>query len=102
MGGRELTPNMFRTFLSIDFYNHESKHTEHAEGFSPIFNTLFSFKNTVDDFYLKHLEKEHVLIDIFGVPPLTADNNRANGVIKLGVSKLPLIKLVEGDFSFQA
>ena len=42
------------------------------------------------------------LCDIFGVPPLTSDNNRANGLIKLGVSKLPLIKLVEGDFSFQA
>ena len=27
------------------------------------------FKNTVDDFYLQHLEKSFMTVDIFGVPP---------------------------------
>lgn len=74
MGGREIIPSQVRTFLAIDFYNHDSKHTDQSEGFEPIYNTLFSFKNTVDDFYLKHLEKQYVLVDVFGVPPLTIDN----------------------------
>ena len=89
-----------RTFLSIDFYNHDSKHTDQSEGFEPIYNTLFSFKNTVDDFYLKHLEKSYVLVDVFGIPPLSADDKRANGAVKIGSAKLPLVKLIEGDFSF--
>lgn len=102
MGGRDIQPSKFRTFVSLDFYNHDSKHTDHAEGFEPIYNTLFSFKNTVDDFYLQHLEKSFMAVDIFGVPPQTAENKRASGVIKIGTAKLPLVKLIEGDFSFQA
>ena len=100
MGGREITPAQVRTFLAVDFYNHDSKHTDQAESFEPIYNTLFSFKNTVDDFYLKHLEQSYVLVDVFGVPPPNIENKRANGAIKIGSAKLPLIKLIEGDLSF--
>ena len=100
MGGQELTPSQFRTFLTVDFYNHDSKHTDQTESFEPIYNTLFSFKNQIDDFYLSHLEKDSVLVDVFAVPPPTLDNQRAQGAIKLGQARLPLVKLVEGDFSF--
>jgi len=102
MGGREVTPSQVRTFCSVDFYNHDSKHSDANEGFEPIYNTLFSFKNVVDDFYLQHLEKEFIVVEVFGIPPLTADNRRPQGAIKLGTAKLPLLKIIEGDFSFQA
>lgn len=37
-------------------------------GIEPIYNTLFSFKNTADDFYIKFLEKDTVVVDIFYIP----------------------------------
>ena len=75
-------------------------------GIEPIFNTLFSFKNTVDDFYIKYLEKDTILVDFFYIPK-PSDRNKAerqqvSGAVKLGSAKLPLNKLIEKDFSFQA
>ena len=52
LGGQELTPAQIRTFLTVDFYNHDSKQTDAVETFEPVYNTLFSFKNQVDDFYI--------------------------------------------------
>lgn len=78
------------------------------EGFEVSYNTLFSFKNIIDDFYLKHCEKDSVLIDVFAIP-ISSDNlgissggARPNGAIKVGYAKLPLHKIIEGDVSFQA
>ncbi len=75
-------------------------------GLEPIFNTLFSFKNSVDDFYIKFLEKDTILVDIFYIPKPSdrskADKQQVSGAIKLGVAKLPLNKLIEKDYSFQA
>jgi hypothetical protein len=67
-----------------------------------VYNTLFSFKNTVDDFYLKHLDNDSSLIDFFAIPFATVDSSRAAGAIKIGTARLPLHKLIEGDESFQA
>lgn len=63
--GRELTPAQVSSFLCVDFYNHDSKNSDLVDGFEPVVNTLFSFKNCVDDFYLKHLEKDHIAVDCF-------------------------------------
>lgn len=73
LGGREIVPSQVQTFISVDFFNHDSKNTDLSEGFEPVYNTLFSFKNTVDDFYLKHLEKDSILVDFFAVPNKAAD-----------------------------
>ena len=43
-----------------------------ALGLEPIYNTLFSFKNTVDDFYVKYLERDTILVDIFYIPQAQA------------------------------
>ncbi len=40
------------TFVTIDFYNHDTETSQIAEGFRPLYNTQFSFKNRVDDFYV--------------------------------------------------
>ena len=54
-GGKDLTPGCIQTFLAVDFYNHDTKTTDLASSDSPVYNTLFSFKNLVDDFYLNYL-----------------------------------------------
>ena len=66
--GQEVNPGDMNTFLAVDFYNHETKNTDMSEGFEPIYNTLFSFKNTSDDFYIKYLERDSILVDVFYVP----------------------------------
>lgn len=88
-----------RTFVSVDFYNHDSKTTDQADGFDVSYNTLFTFRNIVDDFYLKHLDHEHITIDVFALP-LSQSGYKPNGVIKIGTAKLPLVKVLEGDSSF--
>ena len=45
-------------------------------GVEPIYNTLFSFKNTVDDFYIKYLEKDSILVDFFYIPRAKAGAER--------------------------
>ena len=66
--GNEVMPADVKTFLAVDFYNHETKSTDMAEGFEPIYNTLFSFKNTSDDFYIQYLKKDYILVDVFYAP----------------------------------
>lgn len=78
--------------MSVDFYNHDSKESDCVNGFDPIYNTLFSFKNTVDDFYVKFLENDFVAVDLIIII--------GSKKLKLGTAKLPLNKLIENDFSF--
>ena len=61
LSGTDLNSNMLQTFLAVDFYNHDTKSTDLCPGLEPIFNTLFSFKNHVDDFYVKYLEKDEFI-----------------------------------------
>lgn len=66
-----LNPMKVQTFLSVDFFNHDSKITDLAEGFNPNYQTVFRFKNKADGFYIKHLDKEAVLVDVFAIPPIS-------------------------------
>ncbi len=43
------------TFVTIDFYNHDTETSQISEGFRPIYNTQFSFKNRIDDFYVQFI-----------------------------------------------
>lgn len=67
-GKQEIDPSTIQTFLAVDFFNHDTKTTDMTIGIEPIYNTLFSFKNTADDFYIKFLEKDTVVVDIFYIP----------------------------------
>ena len=57
--------------MSVDFYNHDSKETDKVVGFEPVVNTLFSFKNPVDSFYVKYLENEVLHVDVMALAPGT-------------------------------
>ena len=52
LNNRELLPSSLLTFMTVDYYNHDTRNSELAEGFEPNFSTQFSFKNHVDDFYI--------------------------------------------------
>jgi hypothetical protein len=92
-GGENILPSTIQTFVTVDFYNHDTRHGDLAEGFDPNYATQFSFKNGVDDFYLQYLEKNTMTMDFF----LT----RAHNALKLGSAKVPLSKLLEKETAFQ-
>ena len=97
LGMRDALPNAIKTFITLDFFNHDTRHTDMFTGYDPQYKTLFSFKNSVDDFYLKHLFKEYVLAEIF-----TIKGSRTRVTEKIGEAKLPLQILLHGDTSDQA
>ena len=99
LGNHDVAMGQFSTFLAVDFYNHDTKTTDVLFGDKPDYNTLFSFKNAVDDFYLKHLEKDTILVDLFLTP---IKDKKQGKTVKIGSARLPLGKLLERDYSFQA
>jgi len=85
LGMKDALPNAIKTFITLDFFNHDTRNTDMITGYDPQFKTLFSFKNAVDDFYLKHLYKDFVLAEIF-----TIKGSRTRVTEKIGEAKLPL------------
>jgi hypothetical protein len=39
LGNKELLPSAVQTFITIDFYNHDTRHSDLAEGFEPNYST---------------------------------------------------------------
>lgn len=89
---REVLPSAVQTFVTVDFFNHETKHGGLCEGFEPAYQTQFSFKNSIDDFYLQHLEKSTLILEFF--------MTRAQNAVKIGSAKVALSKLIERDHTF--
>lgn len=89
---REALPNSVKTFITLDFFNHDTRNTDMVTGYEPQFKTLFSFKNSVDDFYIKHLHQETILVEVF-----TIKGSRTRTTEKIGEAKLPLVILLQGD-----
>ncbi len=61
----DLTPKSFQTFLTVEFYDHDTKATDVVEGFKPVYSTQFSFLNKVDNFYLKFMESKSMKVEVF-------------------------------------
>jgi hypothetical protein len=87
---RDALPNAIKTFVTLDFFNHDTQKTNIITGYDPEFKTLFSFKNNVDDFYLKHLYKDSILAEIF-----TIKGSRTRSTEKIGEARLPLAILLK-------
>jgi len=65
-GGKDIIPSEFQSFLAIDFFNHESLVTEAVDGYETDYKHYrFNFKNNVDDFYLRFIEKDFIMVDVF-------------------------------------
>ena len=76
--------------MTVDFFNHDTKYTDVAHTFQPKFDTIFSFKNNVDDFYLKYLTTDSILVEVFAI--MGGENNKSD---KIGEAKLPLTDILE-------
>lgn len=95
LGMTDALPNAIKTFVTLDFFNHDTRHTDMTTGYEPQFDTIFSFKNAVDDFYLRYLSKESIIAEVF-----TIKGAGKRITEKIGEAKLPLSVLLEGDTSF--
>ena len=82
--------NQVQTFITLEFFNHSIKHTDLTMGYNPKINSVFSFKNPVDDFYVRHLQQSHIFAEVFIVKG--TGNNKET--VKMGVAKLPLSPLL--------
>lgn len=55
----------FISFLTIDFYNHETQHSNFAEGVMKKLGNNYSFKVEVNSYFLKYLSKNAVSIQLW-------------------------------------
>ena len=53
------------TFLTLDFYNHDTQATPIMEGLNPNYNVQLAFKVNVDDFFLQYVEKDALYLDVY-------------------------------------
>ena len=91
LGMKDALPSAVQTFVTLDFFNHATKHTDLASGYKPEVNTVFSFKNAVDDFYLDYLKSEFILAEVYIVK---AGGSSSKNTLKMGEAKLPLLPLL--------
>ena len=90
--GEVLLPAAVQTFVTVDFYNHDTRYGDPAEGYQPKYSTQFSFKNTIDNFYLQYLEKQSLTCEFYVT--------RASNAVKVGTAKIVLSKLLDKDSTF--
>ena len=63
--------------MMIEFYDHSTKNTDLVKGYHPEVNTIFSFKNKCDNFYLKNLKESHVFVELYIVRAGSHKDSRA-------------------------
>lgn len=95
LGMRDPMESSVQTFITLDFFNHDTKPTEMAFGYEPDIDTIFSFKNNVDNFYLKYLEKEHIIAELFILKSGAGGQGKQS--VKIAEAKLPLSPLLSND-----
>ena len=92
---RESMPQAIKTFVTFDFFVNETKHTDLMEGYDPQFDTIFCFRNKVDNFYIKHMMDQSIMAEVYAVKGTNKKNT-----VKIGEAKLPLNSLITGGSSF--
>ena len=65
MDGKAISEESFNTFLSVEFYDHDTKTTEVSKGFKPNYSTQLAFRNQIDDFYLNYLDRKLLKVEMF-------------------------------------
>lgn len=68
-----------KTFVMLDFFANESVNTEVVEGIEPEFNQIFSFRNIVDNFYIRSLKEKCMKAEIYAVK-----RGRNQNAVKIG------------------
>ena len=81
------------TVVTIDFYNHNTETTQMAEGKIANYQSQFSFVNKVDNFYISHLMKETLKMDVYV--------SRNNSAVHLGRCEIMLRDLIDNSLKGQ-
>jgi protein fantom len=81
------------TFVTLDFYNHDTETSQLAEGYRPLYNTQFSFKNKVDEFYVGHLQRQAIKMDVY--------ISKNNSAVHLGHAEVFLRELIDREVASQ-
>ena len=76
----------FVSFVTVDFYNHETQHSDFAEGVVKKLGNNYSFKVEVTSYYLKYLSKNAINLELWS-PQGTA-------TVLLGKGKIYLSELI--------
>ena len=84
-----LNPRTFMTFITVDFYNHDTETSQFSEGFAPNYATQFAFRNRIDDFYIRQLLKSWVKLDVFV--------SKAQAAEHIGTCKILLRDLIDQE-----
>ncbi len=79
-------PKKLLSFLTVDFYNHDTLHSSIAEGLDSNFNFQVAYKVISDDFFIKHLETGFIRFEIYCSEGMDA--------IKLGDCSISLRELL--------
>lgn len=94
LGMRDPMESAVQTFITLDFFNHDTKPTEMTSGYDPDIDTIFSFKNNCDNFYLKYLQTEYINAELF---ILRGAGGAGKHSVKIAQAKLPLSPLLSKD-----
>lgn len=81
--------NNIMSFMSVDFYLHETQTSNLNSGIKPVYNLQISFKITVDENFVHYLESENISIDIYYIK----DNIQSI----LGKAKISLYDILESE-----
>lgn len=79
------------TLATLDFYNHTTETSQMGEGLNPNYQTQFSFKNKVDDFFVAFLQKQPLKMDIY--------ISKNNSAVHMGHADILLKPLIEREAS---
>ena len=79
------------SFLSIDFFIHDTQTSDILNGKTPLFNFQISFKIDVDENFINYLESDYIYIDIYSL--------RDNVQSIFGKGKIKLKELIEVENS---
>ena len=75
--------------MTVDFYNHDTETSQLSEGYRPLYNTQFSFKNRVDDFYVQCLQRNSMKLDVY--------LSKNNAAVLIGRAEVLLRELIERE-----
>ncbi len=83
------TLNNIMSFISVDFYLHETQTSNLNSGFKPVYNLQISFKISVDENFVHYLESENICLDIYYIK----DNTQSI----LGKAKISLYDILDSE-----
>lgn len=58
-------PKKILTFLTVDFFNHDTQHSSIAEGTHTNFNFQLAFKVVTDEVFLQYLENGYMKLELY-------------------------------------